>query len=94
MAQHKEDAGKAQTEVERLLEILREMENEKNDKEKKIHELERWEMRSTRCIDTECWWKDGEFEMTIYKTEFLKHFCISLFPFLFLKISRKQLRLS
>ncbi|XP_044198899.1 ELKS/Rab6-interacting/CAST family member 1-like isoform X6 [Thunnus albacares] len=41
VAQHKEDAGKAQSEVERLLEILREMENEKNDKEKKIHELER-----------------------------------------------------
>ncbi|KAM3587308.1 uncharacterized protein V6R79_001592 [Siganus canaliculatus] len=41
VAQHKEEAGKAQTEVERLLEILREMENEKNDKEKKIHELER-----------------------------------------------------
>uniref|UniRef100_A0A8C7ZJX1 ELKS/RAB6-interacting/CAST family member 1 n=1 Tax=Oryzias sinensis TaxID=183150 RepID=A0A8C7ZJX1_9TELE len=37
---YKEDAGKAQSEVERLLEILREMENEKNDKEKKIHELE------------------------------------------------------
>lgn len=41
VAQHREDAGKAQTEVERLLEILRETENEKNDKEKKIHELER-----------------------------------------------------
>uniref|UniRef100_A0A8C4HD18 ELKS/Rab6-interacting/CAST family member 1 n=1 Tax=Dicentrarchus labrax TaxID=13489 RepID=A0A8C4HD18_DICLA len=41
VGQHKEDAGKAQSEVERLLEILREMENEKNDKEKKIHELER-----------------------------------------------------
>ncbi|XP_058480508.1 ELKS/Rab6-interacting/CAST family member 1-like isoform X2 [Solea solea] len=41
VTQHKEDAGKAQTEVERLLEILREIENEKNDKEKKIHELER-----------------------------------------------------
>ncbi|XP_029901817.1 ELKS/Rab6-interacting/CAST family member 1-like isoform X2 [Myripristis murdjan] len=38
---HREDAGKAQSEVERLLEILREMENEKNDKDKKIHELER-----------------------------------------------------
>ncbi|XP_017158358.1 ELKS/Rab6-interacting/CAST family member 1-like isoform X8 [Poecilia reticulata] len=36
----REEAGKAQSEVERLLEILREMENEKNDKEKKIHELE------------------------------------------------------
>ncbi|XP_069012805.1 ELKS/Rab6-interacting/CAST family member 1-like isoform X2 [Embiotoca jacksoni] len=41
VSQHKEDAGKAQLEVERLLEILREMENEKNDKEKKINELER-----------------------------------------------------
>ncbi|KAM4614764.1 ELKS/Rab6-interacting/CAST family member 1-like isoform 2-T3 [Polymixia lowei] len=41
VTQHKEDAGKAQSEVERLLEILREMENEKNDKDKKIHELER-----------------------------------------------------
>ncbi|XP_029969555.1 ELKS/Rab6-interacting/CAST family member 1-like isoform X4 [Salarias fasciatus] len=40
VSQHKEDAGKAHSEVERLLEILREMENEKNDKEKKIHELE------------------------------------------------------
>uniref|UniRef100_A0A1A7W7T5 ELKS/RAB6-interacting/CAST family member 1 n=1 Tax=Iconisemion striatum TaxID=60296 RepID=A0A1A7W7T5_9TELE len=40
VARHREDAGKAQSEVERLLEILREMENEKNDKEKKIHELE------------------------------------------------------
>uniref|UniRef100_A0A672ZZM0 ELKS/Rab6-interacting/CAST family member 1-like n=1 Tax=Sphaeramia orbicularis TaxID=375764 RepID=A0A672ZZM0_9TELE len=40
VTQHKEDAGKAQSEVERLLDILREMENEKNDKEKKIHEEE------------------------------------------------------
>ncbi|XP_070784829.1 ELKS/Rab6-interacting/CAST family member 1-like [Enoplosus armatus] len=45
VTQHKEDAGKAQSEVERLLEILREMENEKNDKEKKIHELERSALR-------------------------------------------------
>uniref|UniRef100_A0A3P9L768 ELKS/RAB6-interacting/CAST family member 1 n=1 Tax=Oryzias latipes TaxID=8090 RepID=A0A3P9L768_ORYLA len=41
VTRYKEDAGKARSEVERLLEILREMENEKNDKEKKIHELER-----------------------------------------------------
>ncbi|XP_056280969.1 ELKS/Rab6-interacting/CAST family member 1-like isoform X1 [Pseudoliparis swirei] len=41
VSRHKEDAEKAQSEVERLLEILREMENEKNDKEKKINELER-----------------------------------------------------
>lgn len=42
MERHKEDSGKAQAEVDRLLEILREMENEKNDKDKKISELERW----------------------------------------------------
>ncbi|XP_064199459.1 ELKS/Rab6-interacting/CAST family member 1-like isoform X7 [Anguilla rostrata] len=40
VARHREDAGKAQAEVDRLLEILREMENEKNDKDKKINELE------------------------------------------------------
>ncbi|KAI4900804.1 hypothetical protein NFI96_026034 [Prochilodus magdalenae] len=42
VARHKEDAGKAQAEVDRLLEILREMENEKNDKDRKINELERY----------------------------------------------------
>uniref|UniRef100_A0A672ZXB8 ELKS/Rab6-interacting/CAST family member 1-like n=1 Tax=Sphaeramia orbicularis TaxID=375764 RepID=A0A672ZXB8_9TELE len=47
VTQHKEDAGKAQSEVERLLDILREMENEKNDKEKKIHELERESVQIT-----------------------------------------------
>ncbi|XP_075945065.1 ELKS/Rab6-interacting/CAST family member 1-like [Anarhichas minor] len=41
VVRHKEDSGKAQAEVDRLLEILREMENEKNDKDKKINELER-----------------------------------------------------
>ncbi|XP_072529015.1 ELKS/Rab6-interacting/CAST family member 1 isoform X2 [Salminus brasiliensis] len=41
VARHKEDAGKAQAEVDRLLEILREMENEKNDKDRRINELER-----------------------------------------------------
>nr|XP_015208551.1 PREDICTED: ELKS/Rab6-interacting/CAST family member 1 isoform X8 [Lepisosteus oculatus] len=40
VAQHREEATKAQAEVDRLLEILREMENEKNDKDKKIAELE------------------------------------------------------
>ncbi|KAG1952631.1 ELKS/Rab6-interacting/CAST family member 1 isoform X6 [Pimephales promelas] len=40
VARYKEDAGKSQTEVDRLLEILREMENEKNDKDHKINELE------------------------------------------------------
>ncbi|XP_030633563.1 ERC protein 2 [Chanos chanos] len=37
---YKEESGKAQAEVERLLEILREVETEKNDKDKKIAELE------------------------------------------------------
>uniref|UniRef100_A0A8C6V0Q4 ELKS/RAB6-interacting/CAST family member 1 n=1 Tax=Neogobius melanostomus TaxID=47308 RepID=A0A8C6V0Q4_9GOBI len=38
VSRYKDEAAKAQTEVERLLDILREMENEKNDKEKKINE--------------------------------------------------------
>ncbi|XP_051976793.1 ELKS/Rab6-interacting/CAST family member 1-like [Xyrauchen texanus] len=40
VAHYMEDSGKAQAEVDRLLEILREMENEKNDKDRKISELE------------------------------------------------------
>uniref|UniRef100_A0A8C2ZE03 ELKS/RAB6-interacting/CAST family member 1 n=1 Tax=Cyclopterus lumpus TaxID=8103 RepID=A0A8C2ZE03_CYCLU len=48
VTRHKEDAEKAQSEVERLLEILREMENEKNDKEKKINELESHALASLR----------------------------------------------
>ncbi|KAM9173922.1 ELKS/Rab6-interacting/CAST family member 1 isoform 2-T7 [Pangshura tecta] len=41
VALYREDTSKAQAEVDRLLEILKEMENEKNDKDKKIAELER-----------------------------------------------------
>nr|XP_033808207.1 ELKS/Rab6-interacting/CAST family member 1 isoform X6 [Geotrypetes seraphini] len=41
VARYREESDKAQTEVDRLLEILKEMENEKNDKDKKIAELER-----------------------------------------------------
>ncbi|TNM88847.1 hypothetical protein fugu_005101 [Takifugu bimaculatus] len=37
---YKDEANKAQTEVKRLLDILREVETEKNDKDKKIAELE------------------------------------------------------
>uniref|UniRef100_A0AAQ4RD69 ELKS/RAB6-interacting/CAST family member 2 n=1 Tax=Gasterosteus aculeatus aculeatus TaxID=481459 RepID=A0AAQ4RD69_GASAC len=37
---YKDESNKAQTEVERLLDILREVETEKNDKDKKIAELE------------------------------------------------------
>eukprot|EP00073_Rattus_norvegicus_P023568 XP_006237291.1 PREDICTED: ELKS/Rab6-interacting/CAST family member 1 isoform X6 [Rattus norvegicus] len=40
MARYKDESSKAQTEVDRLLEILKEVENEKNDKDKKIAELE------------------------------------------------------
>lgn len=38
---YKDEANKSQAEVERLLDILREVETEKNDKDKKIAELER-----------------------------------------------------
>lgn len=43
VALFREESNKAQAEVDRLLEILKEMENEKNDKDKKIAELERWD---------------------------------------------------
>ncbi|XP_052589755.1 ERC protein 2 isoform X9 [Peromyscus californicus insignis] len=38
---YRDECGKAQAEVDRLLDILKEVENEKNDKDKKIAELER-----------------------------------------------------
>lgn len=41
VAFYKDESGKAQTEVERLLDILRDVETERNDKDKKIAELER-----------------------------------------------------
>lgn len=41
ISRYKDESSKAQTEVDRLLEILKEVENEKNDKDKKIAELER-----------------------------------------------------
>ncbi|XP_078076201.1 ELKS/Rab6-interacting/CAST family member 1 isoform X3 [Mustelus asterias] len=41
VAQYRDEANKAQAEVDRLLEILKEMENEKSDKDKKIAELEK-----------------------------------------------------
>ncbi|XP_037396567.1 ELKS/Rab6-interacting/CAST family member 1a isoform X3 [Pygocentrus nattereri] len=40
VTRHREESGKAQAEVDRLLDILRQMENEKNDKDRKINELE------------------------------------------------------
>ncbi|CAL8242448.1 unnamed protein product [Merluccius merluccius] len=50
VTRHKEDAARAQQEVERLLDILREMENEKNDKDKKIHDLERQMKDQTKKV--------------------------------------------
>ncbi|XP_029010762.1 ELKS/Rab6-interacting/CAST family member 1-like isoform X2 [Betta splendens] len=50
VARYKEDSGKAQAEVDRLLEILREMENEKNDKDKKISDLERQMKDQTKKV--------------------------------------------
>ncbi|XP_068392484.1 LOW QUALITY PROTEIN: ELKS/Rab6-interacting/CAST family member 1-like [Eschrichtius robustus] len=41
IARYKDASSKAQAEVDRLLEILKEVESEKNDKDKKIAELER-----------------------------------------------------
>ncbi|KAM5174555.1 ELKS/Rab6-interacting/CAST family member 1 isoform 3-T4 [Callospermophilus lateralis] len=41
IVRYKDESSKAQAEVDRLLEILKEVENEKNDKDKKIAELER-----------------------------------------------------
>ncbi|KAM5332587.1 ELKS/Rab6-interacting/CAST family member 1 isoform 3-T4 [Glossophaga mutica] len=41
IARYRDESSKAQAEVDRLLEILKEVENEKNDKDKKIAELER-----------------------------------------------------
>nr|XP_031300234.1 ELKS/Rab6-interacting/CAST family member 1 isoform X11 [Camelus dromedarius] len=40
IARYQDESSKAQAEVDRLLEILKEVENEKNDKDKKIAELE------------------------------------------------------
>ncbi|XP_055793156.1 ELKS/Rab6-interacting/CAST family member 1-like [Salvelinus fontinalis] len=50
VTRHREDSGKAQVEVDRLLEILREMENEKNDKDKKINELEKQMKSQTKTV--------------------------------------------
>ncbi|XP_076877730.1 ELKS/Rab6-interacting/CAST family member 1a isoform X2 [Brachyhypopomus gauderio] len=48
VTRHREESGKAQAEVDRLLEILRQMENEKNDKDRKINELESVASRQVR----------------------------------------------
>ncbi|XP_073888610.1 ERC protein 2 isoform X10 [Macaca fascicularis] len=47
---YRDECGKAQAEVDRLLEILKEVENEKNDKDKKIAELESLTLRSVISV--------------------------------------------
>nr|XP_025972800.1 ELKS/Rab6-interacting/CAST family member 1 isoform X13 [Dromaius novaehollandiae] len=48
VVRYREESSKAQAEVDRLLEILKEMENEKNDKDKKIAELESFTSRQVK----------------------------------------------
>ncbi|XP_053518628.1 ELKS/Rab6-interacting/CAST family member 1 isoform X8 [Artibeus jamaicensis] len=50
IARYKDESSKAQAEVDRLLEILKEVENEKNDKDKKIAELERQVKDQTKKV--------------------------------------------
>lgn len=48
----REEAGKSQAEVDRLLDILKEMENEKNEKDTKIAELERQNKDQNKKVAT------------------------------------------
>uniref|UniRef100_A0A3P8RBI2 ELKS/RAB6-interacting/CAST family member 1a n=1 Tax=Astatotilapia calliptera TaxID=8154 RepID=A0A3P8RBI2_ASTCA len=73
VARHREDSGKAQAEVDRLLEILREMENEKNDKDKKISELERWVCGSCQCACVHVVDIQGQMKDQSKKVASLKH---------------------
>ncbi|XP_056373854.1 ELKS/Rab6-interacting/CAST family member 1 isoform X14 [Hyla sarda] len=52
VAKYREEAGKCQAEVDRLLEILKEMENEKNEKDTKIAELERQNKDQNKKVAT------------------------------------------
>uniref|UniRef100_A0A8C8DKK9 ELKS/RAB6-interacting/CAST family member 1a n=1 Tax=Oryzias sinensis TaxID=183150 RepID=A0A8C8DKK9_9TELE len=70
---YKEDSVKAQAEVDRLLEILREMENEKNDKDKKISELERWVQTQTLSLIGYLWWFYRQMKDQTKKVASLKH---------------------
>lgn len=84
VARHREDSGKAQAEVDRLLEILREMENEKNDKDKKINELERWVPPQTAFCVHGClsvYSEDGSF-MVLFMFSVVR-LVTSVYPMLF-----------
>ncbi|XP_073400260.1 ELKS/Rab6-interacting/CAST family member 1 isoform X6 [Dendrobates tinctorius] len=52
LAKLREEAGKSQAEVDRLLDILKEMENEKNEKDTKIAELERQNKDQNKKVAT------------------------------------------
>ncbi|XP_077123165.1 ELKS/Rab6-interacting/CAST family member 1 isoform X12 [Ranitomeya variabilis] len=52
VAKLREEAGKSQAEVDRLLDILKEMENEKNEKDTKIAELERQNKDQNKKVAT------------------------------------------
>ncbi|XP_068133352.1 ELKS/Rab6-interacting/CAST family member 1 isoform X11 [Hyperolius riggenbachi] len=52
VARCREDASKSQAEVDRLLDILKEMENEKNEKDTKIAELERQTKDQSKKVAT------------------------------------------
>ncbi|KAM9313428.1 ELKS/Rab6-interacting/CAST family member 1 isoform 3-T3 [Gastrophryne carolinensis] len=52
VARHREEAGKTQAEVDRLLEILKEMENEKHEKDTRIAELERQNKDQNKKVAT------------------------------------------
>uniref|UniRef100_A0A4W3K822 ELKS/RAB6-interacting/CAST family member 1a n=1 Tax=Callorhinchus milii TaxID=7868 RepID=A0A4W3K822_CALMI len=66
VAQYRDEASKTQAEVDRLLEILREMENEKNDKDKRIAELEKLQGRVVEATTQDSFKKQlGNDERTI-----------------------------
>ncbi|XP_018110332.1 ELKS/Rab6-interacting/CAST family member 1 isoform X12 [Xenopus laevis] len=52
VTRYREEAGKSQAEVDRLLDILKEMENEKNEKDTKIAELERQNKDQNKKVAT------------------------------------------
>ncbi|KAM3925630.1 ELKS/Rab6-interacting/CAST family member 1 isoform 6-T6 [Leptodactylus fuscus] len=52
VAKYREEASKSQAEVDRLLDILKEMENEKNEKDTKIAELERQNKDQNKKVAT------------------------------------------
>lgn len=86
VSRHKEDSGKAQAEVDRLLEILREMENEKNDKDRKINELERWvPPEAAFCLHgcLSVYSEDGSFMVFFFFMFSTVRLVVSVYPLLF-----------